>query len=81
MATSNSPLAIGEEIKRVRESLGLTLMEFGERVSIPWQTIAGYESGRVTPAGDRLLQILHATRKAKEPFRVDRVARIVALAA
>jgi DNA-binding transcriptional regulator YiaG len=81
MATSAAPLAIGEEIKRVRESLGLTLMEFGERVGIPWQTIAGYESGRVTPAGDRLLQIFHETRKAKEPFRVLQIARAVALAA
>ena len=81
MAANSTPLAIGEEIRRVRTSLGLTLEAFGELVEIPWQTIAGYESGRVTPAGDRLLQILHATRKAKEPFRVDRVARLVALAA
>lgn len=79
MASSSTPL--GEEIKRVRASLGLTLQEFGELVEIPWQTIAGYESGRVTPSGDRLLQILHATRKAKEPFRVERVARLVAIAA
>lgn len=75
------PTAIGEEIRRVRESLDMTLMEFGEKVGIPWQTIAGYESGRLTPPGDRLLQILHATQKAEKPFRVLHVARVVALAA
>lgn len=75
------PSAIGAEIKRVRESLGLTLMAFGERVGIPWQTIHGYETGRLTPPGDRLLRILHATRKADEPFRIRHVARAVALAA
>lgn len=72
---------IGGEIKRVRDSLGLTLMEFGERVGIPWQTIAHYESGRAIPAGDRLLRIVHAARKANTPFRVELVARAVALAA
>lgn len=74
-----TPLAT--EIGRVRASLDLTLEEFGELVGIPWQTLAHYESGRAVPAGDRLLRILHATRKAKEPFRVERIARAVALAA
>ena len=74
-----TPLAT--EIGRVRASLGLTLEEFGELVGIPWQTLAHYESGRAVPAGDRLLKIVHATRKAKEPFRVERIARQVALAA
>lgn len=65
----------------MRASLGLTLEAFGEHVGIPWQTLAHYESGRAIPAGDRLLMILHAARKAKKPFRVERVARAVALAA
>lgn len=72
---------IGSEIRRVRESLGMTLERFGEHVGIPWQTIAHYESGRAMPPGDRLLRILHATRKAKEPFRIPQIARAVALAA
>lgn len=75
------PTTLAAEIKRVRESLGLTLEEFGERVGIPWQTLHHYESGRAVPAGDRLLQIVHASRKAEKPFRVDFVARAVALAA
>ena len=77
----DSPTAIGEEIQRVRKSLDMTLKQFGEHVGLPWQTIAGYESGRMTPPSDRLLLILHATKKAKEPFRVERVARLVAIAA
>jgi DNA-binding transcriptional regulator YiaG len=75
------PTSLAAEIKRVRESLDLTLEEFGELVGIPWQTLHHYESGRAVPSGDRLLQIVHASRKAPEPFRVDRVARLVALAA
>lgn len=72
---------IGAEIKRVRESLGLTLEAFGERVGIPWQTVAGYESGRAMPPADRLLRILHTTRRAAEPFRVGTVASRVVRAA
>lgn len=72
---------IGAEIKRVRVSLGLTLEEFGERVDIPWQTIGGYETGRAMPPADRLLRILHATRRAAEPFRVGAVASRVVRAA
>ena len=72
---------IGGEIKRVRESLGLTLMEFGERVGIPWQTIAHYESGAPFPRVIGFCGIVHAARKADVPFRVEQVARAVALAA
>ena len=71
---------IGIEIKRVRESLGMTLVEFGARVGIAWQTIAAYETGRAEPPSGRLLRIVHATRNAEEPFRVERVARAVSTA-
>ena len=71
---------IGAEIKRVRESLGLTLEQFGEHVGIPWQTIAAYETGRAEPPSGRLLKILHATRKAEAPFRIERIARAVSTA-
>jgi transcriptional regulator with XRE-family HTH domain len=76
----SSTTHIGTEIRRVRLSLDMTLEEFGERVGIAWQTIAAYETGRATPPSDRLLRILHATRKAKEPFRVERIARALAAA-
>lgn len=66
---------IGDELRRVRESLGMTLMDFGAHVGVPWQTIHGYETGRVVPPADRLLAIAHKTRKAKHPFRFDVVAR------
>jgi transcriptional regulator with XRE-family HTH domain len=72
---------IGAEIRRVRASLGLTLVKFAELVELPFQTIAAYEADRVVPPADRLFRILHATRGAKAPFRVQRVARAVAAAA
>jgi DNA-binding transcriptional regulator YiaG len=72
---------LGAEIRRVRESLGLTLMQFGVRVSIPWQTIAAYEAGRAVPPADRFLAIVHAGRKASKPFRVERIAGELARAA
>jgi transcriptional regulator with XRE-family HTH domain len=74
----SSTTNIGTEIRRVRQSLDMTLEEFGERVGIAWQTIAAYETGRATPPADRLFMILHATRKAKKPFRVTLVARALA---
>ena len=68
----------GEEIRRVRKSMGLTLMEFGRHVGLPWQTLEAYENGRSVPPSDRLFKILHATRRAPEPFRVLHVARAIA---
>jgi DNA-binding transcriptional regulator YiaG len=77
----NAPNPIGAEIRRLRDSLGMTLQDFGRHVEIPWQTIQAYEGGRAVPPATRLLLIMHATRRAKEPFRVAPVARAVALAA
>lgn len=74
-------LTIGGEIRRLRSELGLSIQDFAARVEIPWQTIQAYETGRVVPPSDRLLTILHATRRASTPFRLARVARAVALAA
>jgi DNA-binding transcriptional regulator YiaG len=71
---------IGAEIRRTRESMGLTLVEFSAHVGLPWQTIQAYETGRVVPPADRLFRILHATRRAPEPFRVGYVARALAAA-
>jgi DNA-binding XRE family transcriptional regulator len=78
---TNTTTAIGAEIRRVRESLGLTLMQFGEAVGVPWQTVQAYESGRAVPPADRLLKIAHETRRAERPFRFPQVARLVAAAA
>lgn len=72
---------ISAEIGRLRKSLGMTLKDFGRHVGIAWQTVAAYETGRVVPPADRLLRIVHATRRAEMPFQVERVARAVALAA
>lgn len=77
-APAPPPDPLGAEIRRARESLDLTLMEFGEIVGLPWQSIAAYEAGRATPPADRLLAIVHAVRKAPRPFRLERVARAVA---
>jgi len=76
---SDSP-TIGTEIRRTRESMGLTIQAFAARVGLPWQTLQAYETDRVMPPSDRLFRILHATRKAPEPFRVERVARVLAAA-
>lgn len=78
LTAAAAPELLGAEIRRVRQSLGMTLKEFGVHVGLPWQTIAGWESGRTTPPADRLLAIVHATRRAPEPFRIERVAREVA---
>lgn len=80
-ASPTTTTAIGAEIRRLRDSLGMTLEQFGRHVGVPWQTISMYESGRAVPPADRLLRILHETRGAKEPFRVRHVAREVARAA
>lgn len=74
----DAPIAI--EIRRLRQSAGMTLVEFGAHVGLPWQTIAQYEGGRVMPPADRLLLILHKTRSLSAPFRLNRVARAVAKA-
>lgn len=76
-----TPSPIGEEIRRVRGELNMSLQAFAQHCEIPWQTIQAYETGRAVPPSDRLLAILHATRRAPVPFRVARVARAVAAAA
>lgn len=72
---------IGSEIRRIRQAMGLTLMEFGAHVGLPWQTVHGYESGRLMPPADRLLVIAHKSRGVAEPFQFERVARAVSRAA
>lgn len=73
--------AIAVEIRRLRDEMGMTLQDFGRHCGIPWQTIQAYETSRTEPPSTRLLQIVHATRRAPQPFRIDHVARAVALAA
>jgi len=74
--TNSSP--IGDEIRRVRTTLGLPIQQLARHTGIPWQTLQAYETGRAVPPSDRLLLILHAVRKAPEPFRLARVARALA---
>jgi DNA-binding transcriptional regulator YiaG len=69
--------AIADEIRRLRQELGMTLAEFGAHVGVPWQSIAAYETGRRIPPGDRLLVIIHRSRRASKPFRLPVVARAV----
>jgi DNA-binding transcriptional regulator YiaG len=79
--TDTSAAAVGAEIRRLRDALGMTLQEFARHVGIPWQTLQGYETGRVEPSAARLLLIVHRTRRSPEPFRMAMVARAVAAAA
>jgi len=69
---------LGAEIRRTRMSMGLTIVAFAALVELPWQTVQAYETGRVVPPTDRFLRILHATKRAPEPFRVQYVARALA---
>lgn len=77
-ATENPP-AIGAEIRRLRDSMGMTLQDFGRFVGIPWQTVQSYETGRSMPPTDRFLLIVHATRRAAQPLQVAAVARAIAM--
>ncbi len=72
-----TPNAIGDEIRRLRDTLGMTIKDFAKRANVPWQTLQAYETGRVVPPADRLLQIVHAARNAPKPFRFEFVARTV----
>lgn len=75
---ANDTPTIGSEIRRLRDAMGLTLVDFGALVNIPWQTIAAYEAERAQPPAMRLLAILHATRGVNPPFRVGRLAKAAA---
>jgi len=81
MPLEPKPAPIGAEIRRVRHELGMTLKDFAKHCEIPWQTLQAYEVGGVVPPADRLLLIVHATRRASKPFRTEHVARAVAQAA
>ena len=77
----NTKPSIGDEIRRVRGELNVTLQELARRTRIPWQTLQAYETGRVVPPSDRFLVILHACRNVEAPFRLARVAAACALQA
>lgn len=79
--TQTASVAMGAEIRRLRDEMGMTIQEFARHCGIPWQTIQGYETGRTEPSATRLLLIVHKTRRASEPFRLNAVARTVAAAA
>ena len=57
--------------------MGLSLMDFAVAVKIPWQTVQAYETDRAVPPADRLLRIVHATRRAPKPLRIVHLAREV----
>lgn len=76
----NPTAPIGEEIRRLREALGLTLQDLAKRVDVPWQTLQAYETARAVPPADRFLRILHTLSRAPKPFRLQRIARAVAMA-
>ena len=71
---------LGAEIRRTRKSMGMTLTEFAVHVGLPWQTLQAYETGLTVPPADRMFKILHAVRRAPEPFRIAHVARTLAAA-
>ena len=54
-----------EFVKRVRQQLGLTQLEFSERIEVPLETIRNWEQGKRSPTGaaKALLKVLDKSPK------------------
>lgn len=61
---AESMASAAEFVKQVRQQLGLTQVEFSERIEVPLETIRNWEQGKRSPTGaaKALLKVLH-----KEP--------------
>jgi putative transcriptional regulator len=54
-----------EFVKRVRQQLGLTQLEFSQRIEVPLETIRNWEQGKRSPTGaaKALLKVLDKSPK------------------
>ena len=61
----------GHELKALRQQMGLTQAELGEKLGVPWNTVARWEQGRhaISPLAEGALSLLRlqhgATRKSR----------------
>jgi transcriptional regulator with XRE-family HTH domain len=53
-------MALGANIRRLREAKGLQQQEFAKRVGVAASTAADWESGKMNPRVDRLADIAGA---------------------
>ena len=61
---------IGEKIKKLRSSLGLTQSQFGKPLDKALTTIANWESGYRKPPKDILNHIVHVYKLDKNYFKI-----------
>jgi putative transcriptional regulator len=68
-----TPSLRGEDVRKIRNSTGLTQKEFAERFGFSIETIRNYEQGHRSPTGPArtLLRVI-----ANEPEAVARVLRL-----
>lgn len=63
-----------EQIRSLREALGLSLKAFGERCGVSPQAVASWEAGDTRPTVDNLLRIVNMTGATIESFFIGRAA-------
>ncbi len=60
-----------EQIKRLREDLGLTQYDFGKKILQPPQVISAYERGKMTPSLKVLTRMIERFGKSFDYFFVN----------
>lgn len=58
-------MLLGEKVKVIRESEGLTRRQFSEVIGIPLSTIEKYEMGKFEPSGGALVKITNHPKFSK----------------
>ncbi len=67
-------MSVGENIRKIRKSKGLTLEQVGNKVGLPKQTIQRYESGAIRNIPyDKLIAIAKALGCSGGDFFIDEV--------
>lgn len=69
-----------DDIKAIRDDLGLDKAEFAERIGVSYESIRAYESGRVIPSYEVLIAICELTGcefkitpKTKHPLLIKKM--------
>jgi transcriptional regulator with XRE-family HTH domain len=57
-----------EQIRRLREGLGLTQQEFADRIGVTKQAISAWEIGRSEPSMAKFLRLVNLTGARIESF-------------
>lgn len=56
-------MTIGEKIKQARKEANLSQLQLGVALRVSDKTISGYESNRISPPVDKLIQIAELLKK------------------